>query len=149
MDTSVCKWTCNSESSAPIVSKFWHSVPEGSERVKIYIYIWHLYLARKRWSLKQSPKLIHRLFSNFATTLPSRTRLYLHTYIHAHPRGAETGRGGTGRDEIARDGTGWYRTGREGIRRDEMGRNGTGRNGAGRDGTVPRQRMAGNSQIII
>jgi hypothetical protein len=74
-----------------------------------------------------------------------------------------TGQGGTGRDEIARDGTRWYRTGRDGIRPDEMGRdgtgregmgwNGTGRDGAGRDGTgrdgrdgtETQQRVAGNS----
>jgi hypothetical protein len=33
-----------------------------------------------RWSLKQYPKVMHRLLSNFATTLHSITRVFSRTY---------------------------------------------------------------------
>jgi hypothetical protein len=44
-----------SGSSSPIAFKFCHIV--AFEYARVYIY-GHLYLARKRWSLKQSPKVL-------------------------------------------------------------------------------------------
>jgi hypothetical protein len=52
--------------------------------VSVHTYVWNRYLAGKRWSLKQSPKVLHRLLRTLDTTLHSNTQVCLHTYIHTH-----------------------------------------------------------------
>jgi hypothetical protein len=94
-------------------------------RVFIYIYIGHLYLARKRWSLKQSPKVLHRLLSNFDTTLNSNTRVF--RYIGTPISGEEA----VEPETISESFYIWDGTGRDGMGRDGMGRDGMGRDGMG------------------
>jgi pentapeptide MXKDX repeat protein len=92
------------------------------------MFVRNRYLAGKRWSLKQSGKLLHRVVSNFDTPLHSNTRVFLYT-----------GWDGTGRDGTGRDGMGCHATGRDAMGwdatgRDAMGRDGTGRHMMGQDG---------------
>jgi hypothetical protein len=65
--------------------------------------------------LQQSPKVLHRLLSNFDTTLHSNTRVFLYT-----------GWDGMGWDGMGWDGMRWDRTGRDGMGRYGMGRDGMG-----------------------
>jgi hypothetical protein len=81
---TVCTWPQNSESSSPIALKFWDNVAFEYARVYIYEYIRHLYLARKGWSLKQSPKVLHRMLWNFDTMLHSNTRVFIYIYIYIY-----------------------------------------------------------------
>jgi hypothetical protein len=103
-----------SESSAPIALKFWHNI--AFQYGRPYMYVWNWYVAAKRWSLKQSRKLLHRLVSNFDTPLHSNTHVFIY---------------GMGRDRMGCDGTG-----RDGMRQGQggMGQEGTWWDGMGWNG---------------
>jgi hypothetical protein len=52
------------------------------------MYVWNRYLAGKRWSLKQSPKVSHRLLRNLNTTLHSNMQVF-YIHISTHISGVE------------------------------------------------------------